>query len=193
MHNLITSLKNLIQRGSFITLIPYSNEYAADIVKLRNTDRARYYLHQGFEATVETQMAWTREYIEKTNDIYWVIQCNETKQIIGSTSLYEITHLQCEKGRLVIDEKVASCKPYVLEAEIMIIKVAFEKLQLKKIITSTRYDNGKMESINKRLGFVQYGFHDIRGVQYNDFVLEQENFNSKPFEKILSHWLKRGE
>ncbi|QPA30699.1 GNAT family N-acetyltransferase [Thermaerobacillus caldiproteolyticus] len=192
MLELIRQLKTSIRKGQFLTLLPYDNQYAANIVKLRNTDRARYYLNQSFELSIDMQNDWAKEYFKRDNDIYWVIQCNETKQIIGSTSLYNITSLQCEKGRLIIDEKFATRKPYVLEAEIMIIKIAFKELGLNKIITSTRYDNGKMESINRRLGFVKSGSHYIRGVLYNDFVLEKENFDSKPFERILVHWVKRG-
>lgn len=191
MNKIVNHFRENPRKGNFLTLFPYEDRFAIDVVNLRNVDRAKYYLNQHFDSTIQTQLDWAKEYFKRDNDIYWVIICNNTKKIIGTTSLYDITQTKCEKGRLVIDEQFATSKPYTLEAEIMIIKIAFEELNLKNIITTTRYNNEKMESINKRLGFVHYGSHEIRGVQYQKYVLEKANFNPYPFEKILNHWLKR--
>ncbi len=193
MIDMVQELKEKSISGYFLTLIPYSKEFAPDVVRLRNNERTSYFLNQSFESTLLSQLEWTEEYNKKNNDLYWVIQSNETHEIIGSTSIYDIDSLQCEKGRFILDQSNAAKKPYALEAEILVIKLAFEELKVSQIITTTRYDNTKMESINKRFGFIRIGSKMIRNVEYYTYVLKKQKFDPKPFEKILLHWQKREE
>jgi RimJ/RimL family protein N-acetyltransferase len=191
MIEVVKRLRKEERKGFFLTLIPYDNKYVLDVIRLRNRDRVKYFLNQSFNLSIDMQKQWAEEYFRRENDIYWVVQCNETKKIIGTTALYDITSLQCEKGRLVMDEAFTSRKPYVLEAELMIIDLAFGELCVEKIVTCTRYDNAKMESINKRLGFVKHGEREIRGIMYNDFILYKSNFKKESLRKTILHWVKR--
>lgn len=191
IEEIVKELRVRKKQGFFLTLIPYDDQYTYDVITFRNSERAKYFLNQSFNLTVDMQNRWGEEYFRRTNDVYWVIQCNETKKVVGTTALYDITPEQCEKGRLVVDENFASRKPYVLEAELMIIDIAFSELGVKQIVTCTRYDNKKMESINKRLGFVKFGERSIRGVIYNDFVLYRSHFHRQSLEKTILHWHKR--
>lgn len=191
MFEAVQRLRKEKRKGVFLTLIPYDHVHAPIVVNLRNSMRVKYFLNQQFDLSLDMQMCWGEKYFQRENDMYWVVQCNETKQVIGTTSLYDITNEQCEKGRLIMDETFTSRKPYVLEAELMIVEIAFSELGVERVITCTRYDNEKMESINKRLGFIKYGEHEVRGVMYNDFVLYKSSFKKQQLEKTLAHWQKR--
>lgn len=73
----------------------------------------------------------------------------------------------------------------------MIIKFVFNELSIDSIVTSNRYDNLKMQSMNERFRFVKTGKHLIRSMEYYDYMLKSENFNSSHFDKVIEHWGKR--
>lgn len=187
----VTNYKLLHISGNFINLLPYTEKYIEKIVEMRNTQKVRYFLNQIEPSTFEKQMLWTRQYIKRENDLYWVIQSKETGEIIGTTSLYDIDRVQAEKGRFIIDENVSIQKPYALEAELLIINFAFKTLKLKKLVTCTREDNLKMESINKKFSFEYSRDFFIRGIKYKAYCLKQENYSPERFEKIIKHWIDR--
>lgn len=187
----VTNYKLLHISGDFINLLPYSEKYIEKIVEMRNVQKVRYFLNQIEPSTFEKQLLWTKDYLERENDLYWVIQSKETGEIIGTTSLYDIDSIQAEKGRFIIDENVSIQKPYALEAELLIINFAFTTLKLEKLVTCTREDNLKMESINKRFGFEYSDDFLVRGIRYKLFNLNQENYSPMKFEKIINHWKNR--
>lgn len=184
---------NIYLQGETVLLRPYSKFDASKVVDLRNTMRAQYYLNQGFESTIETQKKWQEEYFKRENDYYWVIECRETGDFIGTTALYNINSGQAEKGRLIVDEEKSLRKPYVLEAELLVIKFAVETLKIKHLITTTKLDNQKMKSINERFGFN----YTEKKLVINNETYELAEFAKKDslikIEKILKKWVQNRE
>lgn len=180
--------------GSIVDLVPYTNDYLHEVVVLRNTSRAMYYLNQEKELSEKEQRKWYDNYLKKNDDIYWVI-INKKEEFIGTTSLYDINYQQgsAEKGRLVVSKEKSLEGPYTLESELLLINIAFNNLDLKYITTSVKADNLEMQSINKRLGFQFYREVIIRGEAYNQYRLLKADFKSEYFDKIINHWRKRHE
>ncbi|MCU0635042.1 MAG: GNAT family N-acetyltransferase [Gemmatimonadaceae bacterium] len=180
-------------RGHVIDLVPYAAEHHDTIIALRNTERASYFLHQPAPLTRESQARWFEGYLGRSDDIQWAIV---TKQgdVLGATALYGITddRSRGEKGRLVMDDARGREGPYTLEAELLLLDVAFDRVGLERVDTCVRHDNGVMQSINARLGFERTGEHDIRGVPYFDYSLTPVRYTPAALRATAAAWARRG-
>lgn len=178
--------------GVLIDLVPYSPEHHNTVIGFRNTERASYFLHQPEPLTVEKQSKWFAGYQDRRDDIQWAIT-RKDGVVVGATALYGIAEdrSRAEKGRLVIDDTRAREAPYTLEAELLLLGVAFDSLGIARIETCVRDDNGVMQSINARLGFVRSGQHDIRGVEYFDYVLTPDRYQPAPLQATVDAWARR--
>jgi len=166
--------------------------HTSDIVRLRNQKNSLYYLNQGAAISVTQQEQWASAYHERDDDIYWCV-VDKTKTIIGTIRLYDIAHNGscCEIGSFIIDEKYAMVGAYALEAKLLAITFAFEKLQIERVLNKNRSDNKNMNSISKRLGSVLLKEFDLRGVPYKLFELRKEKFQKDSLTRILNLWTKR--
>lgn len=183
--------RSTLLRGDHVWLEPYSAERAADVVRLRNLPTARYFLHQTEESTLERQAAWHAGYLERNDDIFWVMVSPADGKAIGCTRLYDWTTTEVEKGSLIVDPAVALAGPVALEAELTIITYAFEKLGVQKVFARTRPDNVKVKSMDTRMGFQPVGSEWSRGFQLDLAVLEKQNFRPEIFTPLLDHWRRR--
>lgn len=184
-------MKNQVIEGYFVELIPYGIDFVEDVLRLRNTESAKYFLNQTEDLTVEKQLLWTKKYLEKNDDLYWMIRTKKEKTIIGTTALYDINAESCEKGRLIVDKEYRNTKPYVLDAELLILNLAFDVLKVKTVKTCTKVDNSNMQSINSKFGFTFEKNILIRNEAYNYYRLEESDFLDTKLKKTLLHWAKR--
>ena len=113
--------------------------------------------------------------------------------VIGATALYGIAadRSLAEKGRLVADPALSKEGPYVLEAELLLLDVAFTRLELAAVQTCVRDDNGGMQSINARFGFERCGQHFIRGVEYFDYRLTADRYGPDTLYATVGAWAYR--
>jgi RimJ/RimL family protein N-acetyltransferase len=188
----VAALRTTPLRGHVVDLLPYSGEHHDTVIGMRNTDRASYYLHQPAPLVRDGQARWFAQYLTKTDDLQWVI-ARKDGVIVGATALYDIAadRSRGEKGRLVVDDERAREAPYILEAELLLLDVAFNTLQLASVTTCVRDDNAVMQSINARFGFVRNGQHDIRGVEYFDYVLTPDRYTSDALRQTAMAWARR--
>jgi RimJ/RimL family protein N-acetyltransferase len=178
--------------GSCIDLLPYEAADAAAVVRLRNITEVRYFLNQEQASTLDSQLAWTSAYLQRRNDIFWILK-DKTGQVVGCNRLYDISADVLEKGSLIVDQEFARGLPIALEADLLALRCAFADFGVGHVLTRTRYDNVKMQSMNLRLGFREIGSEMLRGVQYTVHRLDKADFRPGPFENIVNHWSKRNE
>jgi len=176
--------------GRTIDLVPYGPEHHANTARQRNIKRARYNLNQDFESTEVSQARWFEAYLSRYDDVMWAI-VTKYADFIGTTSLYDITENQGEKGRLVIDPKKGLRGPYALEAELLVLEIAFTDFGLERVITVVRDSNAKMNSMNVRLGFTRTGTRLLRGEPYGLYTLEPASFQPVGLNTVIDHWEKR--
>lgn len=192
--NLATQYKKQTICGIFVDLVPVSKKYVKDIVALRNTNRARYFLNQQYLLTEEMQLKWMEEYEKRDNDLYWCI-LDKKGEFLGTYRLYDIIFetRTAESGSSNLREDRALEAPYLLEAMVTVYKLAFNELKLEKILTSVRHDNAKVLSSDKRMGFSEIGLTKNNGVEYIVLELDKEKFmkNGPILEKIINHWKNR--
>jgi len=121
---------------------------------LRNRPENQFNLAQGGELSADQQSAWGQTYFARDNDLCWIVLTPQG-DFAGATRLYDIDAAagRAEKGGLVLREELARGAPLALESELMLLHVALVWLGLAEILTQVRPENGKMTSINARLGF----------------------------------------
>jgi RimJ/RimL family protein N-acetyltransferase len=188
----VHALRQQVRTGHVVDLVPYAAEHHEAVMAFRNTPRASYFLHQAAPLVREGQERWFAHYLTKTDDLQWVIACKDGR-VVGATALYDIAadRSRGEKGRLVVDDTVAKQGPYVLEAELLLLDVAFDILQLACVTDCVRDDNTVMQSIDARYGFLRTGQHDIRGVTYFDYALPAARYTPEPMRSIAAAWARR--
>jgi len=188
----VLALREMRVEGSIVDLVPYAHEHHEAVIALRNTERARYFLLQPEPLTVEKQTRWFNGILARRDDVQWTI-VRKDGVIVGATALYGITddRARAEKGRLVIDEARSREAPYTLEAELLLLDIAFGLFGIQRVETSVRHDNATMQSINTRLGFVHTGTHDNNGVEYYLSSLRAEQYQPQVLRALVDGWARR--
>lgn len=184
------NLKNVTLNGKIIDLVPFDKEYFESVVELRNRDLNRYFLNQDNILTIEQQENWFNSYLQRDNDIYWCIM-DKKKRFVGTIRLYDIEESICELGSLIVDDRLAKEGPYALEAQLLALNFCFEKLKVKQVINQDRIDNKVMNSLSKKLGYEYIRKVIIREIEYNYYLLLEDNFKKKKIEDIIDYWSKR--
>jgi RimJ/RimL family protein N-acetyltransferase len=189
---MVVGLREQTLRGSLVHLVPMRLEHAGAVLRLRNSDRAIFNLAQSGPLTSEMHQTWYRSYLERNDDIAWMIKL-PTGSIIGTVSLYSIGPAggSGEKGRLVIDEDVAMTAPYAVETDLLVLDLAFNKFDLARVFASIRPENGKVISMHRRIGFRFTRGFVLRTIPYHLYTLERADFNRALLERIVQHWRKR--
>lgn len=191
----LPGLRSVPIRGSLIDLLPYAPQHFGDIIRLRNQERARYALHQEKVLTLDDQRNWYEAYVHRSNDLTFVVATKDGT-VIGTNALYDIDTSAgtAELGRLVIDEERGMEAPYVLEAELRLLDLAFDTLGLTKIVCTVRHDNHKTLSMNLRFGASVTGQIDIRGVPFDYLELPRDKQHEyRKLYAIIRHWERRSQ
>ncbi len=180
--------------GQCVMLCPISEESSEDIVTLRNRPRNLYYLNQSKKLTVEDQISWFHSYIQRDDDIYWCIY-DLSEHFIGTIRLYgiELDGETCEEGSYIIDEDHADEAPYAVESKILVLDIAFDILQMHKMVNVNRADNKVINNIDDQLGFNKGSTIQIRDVDYRYRILYPEDYhkNRRKFSELVEYWGKR--
>ena len=180
--------KNL--SGKIVDLSPVTENDLIDIVRMRNDPKMMYYLNQPAKITLESQKAWYEKYKERTDDLYWTIK-NKDGLVIGTNRLYDITTEKCEQGSLMIDTHYSRTAPFVPEAIMLSLDLAFDVFGVHTIVNEDRHDNKNMNSLTKRFGFQFLRKTDIRGIAFNYYELSKETYRRTEVEEVLKLWLER--
>lgn len=187
----LASLKKQIICGSVVDLYPFSPEFAADIARLRNQEKARYFLSQNFELTEEAQLQWMRQYADRSDEINFVA-VSKAGQVTGTFGLYNYQHNSIELGRVVFDlEKVKGGVPYALESAVLVLDIAFDMLEVKKVVVNIREDNHNLIKFVQSLGFCTTGACEIREQPYVELRIKEDSRLYQKYSRYLSSWMEK--
>lgn len=193
MKNLM-ELKKKIIKGTFIDLVPLTQEHLNDIVNLRNQEKNRYFLNQQSIIDYNSQLKWYNDYLKRETDIYWAIY-NKNNQFIGTIRIYDIDFNKdiCEQGSFMIDSKFSVEAPYAVEAELLSLDFAFYELEIKDVINKIREDNKIMNNLGKKIGFKFIKNILINQVKYNYYILKVDDYekNRDKFINLIKLWNDR--
>jgi RimJ/RimL family protein N-acetyltransferase len=125
----------------------------------------------------EYDMKWLEEkMLDNNTQVYCAVCENETKRMIGYTSLNNIDYINRKAfwGGLVIGDKKDRSKGYATSASIEILKYGFCELGLNKICAVWLAEHKTAIFQGKLLGFVEEGWlrQDVfKGNKYHDVLV----------------------
>lgn len=144
-------LHNVEVEGFGIRLRPVRMEDAPFIVWLRGLNHVKGKI--GDSATdVASQESWLKAYFQRDGDYYFI---SETLSGIplGTHGLYDVHAGTAEKGRQVMRPEVMAGVP----TAILATDIAFERLGLSEIRSTTVYTNREVRSLHRKSGFKEAG------------------------------------
>lgn len=187
----LASLKKQVITGRIVDLYPFSPEFAADIVRLRNQEKARYFLSQNFELTEEAQLQWIRQYTEHPEEINFVT-VSKSGCPVGTFGLYDLKDDCMEFGRLVFDlEKVKGGVPYALESAILVFDLAFDVIGLERVVANIREDNYNLLKFAQSLGFRPTGACMLREQPYVVLHMESYERSYRRYLPYIGAWMEK--
>ena len=150
--------KNMILEGKNIYLRPMTGEDTDLIVKWRNEDFVRKNFIYQKPFTREGHLNWV-ETMVKTGKVVQFIICTSENKPVGSVYLRDIdeTHHKAEYG-IFIGEREALSKGYGTEAAKLMIRYAFEKRKLHKLMLRVLAGNDRAKKSYENAGFVQEAY-----------------------------------
>lgn len=190
----VKGYKNEILKGRVIDLVPLKEEFCKYIVELRNKPRNMYYLCQDEKITLESQLSWYKEYLNRDNDLYWCI-FKKNGEFIGTVRLYDMDEKDdvLDQGSFMLNEDYASEGPYAAESILMSLDFAFKKLEVIKVSNTIRSDNKKMSSLAAKFGFEFVKDYVLRGTPYKYYLLSEDSYESKRerIDNLINVWISR--
>lgn len=190
----VREYKNRIIEGVCLDLVPLSATFSEDIAALRNREENRYNLNQDYELTKEMQDAWTEAYLDRDDDLYWCL-VRKDGQFLGTIRLYEIKEDEktCRQGSFMVDKDYAAEGPYALEAIILTLDFAFEKLLCGLVYNDDRCDNKVMNNLSKKFGFSFVEEISVKGVPYNLYSVAPDAYEKKreKIKPLIDYWKER--
>lgn len=171
--------------GFGLRLRPVRLEDAAFIVWLRNLEHAKGRV--GDSATsITSQEAWLKQYFDRTDDYYFIIETVSTCRPVGTYGLWAFIGASAESGRWIVRPEVPAAVP----SAILGIDLGFGVLGLKEIRVKTVSTNLHVLSLNRKFGMRETGILKAdqviggKPVDQHAFVLLPEDW-SKARQRLL--------
>ncbi len=171
-------LHNIEVEGFGIRLRPVRMEDAPFIVWLRGLDHVKGKI--GDSATdVASQESWLKAYFQREGDYYFISE-TQSGVPLGTHGIYDVFGQTGEKGRQVMRPEVMAGVP----TAILATDIAFERLGLSEIRSTTVCTNRAVRSLHQKSGFREIGIAPAAQV-----------INGKPIDLVrfllkLEDWLK---
>lgn len=139
---------------SRVSLVPLENIHSEYIVKWRNDPQISRLLFSSNSITMQSHSSWLEKYKSSDNRKEFVIYIIQKNIPIGTIGISAIDNenRKAEYG-IIIGEAEYTGKGYAKEASQLILKYAFEKLNLNKVFLKVFEDNTRAICMYKTLGF----------------------------------------
>ena len=132
-------------------------------LRWRNQDHIRRWFFCSDVITPEQHTKWFLQHITRDDDFVFIIeQIHRNYRPVGQVALYNIdwTAFQAEFGRLMIGEPDASSKGLARAATRAALRIAFDHMELNKVLLEVYAENRKAIAIYEEIGFKTDGTLD---------------------------------
>ena len=147
-------MTNAFLIGSQIYLRPVSLEDGATIAGWLNDPEVRRTLRARMPITHLAEEAFLRRIGESENDLILAIMVRETEQFIGVLGLHQIdSRNRHAQFGITIGEKDAWDKGYGTEATQLILRYAFDSLNLHRVALQVYEFNPRAQHVYEKIGF----------------------------------------
>ena len=159
--------KTIIKEGMVYRLRPINYEDAEFILDVRLEDAQRNkYIHPVKNDT-GLQIEWLKNYFERENDYYFVVENRFNDKKEGLISIYNIENNKAEWGRWIIKKGSLAA----IESVNLMFLTAFEDLELNEVYARTIKDNiqtVKFHEQNKeKTRGILKNFFELNGIYYD--------------------------
>lgn len=160
IHNYKATYQNIMLR-------PLMEEDIENLRIWRNDIEKTKYLRKIGTITPEMQKEWFEKYQQDTNQIIFAIEeIRDLKRMVGSLALYNFKDNIAEIGKIQIGDTQANGQGIGRKSTVMAAYIGFQKLGLKKIISSVNPENIAAYKNNLRAGFQIIGEHSyMNGIE----------------------------
>lgn len=142
-------------KGKKVSLIAFEKEDIPLSAKWNNTEEINAFTHSRFPASIFEQEEWYEKTSRDKTKKKLIIVANETKEKVGMVSLFNIDYKNhnCEIGCYIGTEY--QNRGYAKEAKRLMIRFAFEELNMHKIFGHVTDFRGKVLGIDAAVGLKQ--------------------------------------
>ena len=166
----------------------------SDIELLRSwrneRENARFLRDIGY-ITEDMQKEWFHGYLDNDEELFFVIEdIGELKRVVGGLALYDLDRekAECGIGKIQIGDKAAHGKGIGRKALVMAMKIAYQKLDVERIVASVHPDNVQAYHNDMKVGFKIIGEipSAAGGNEYSLEITEKDAIKANPYyEQIV--------
>ncbi|WHH58339.1 UDP-4-amino-4,6-dideoxy-N-acetyl-beta-L-altrosamine N-acetyltransferase [Petroclostridium sp. X23] len=188
-----------MMQGILVDLTPLSKEYIDVIRNWRNSPDVYRYLFSHYFITPEQQQSWYENLLRDKSKLYMMVIEKKDMKPVGLVWLNNIDNLhRTAEWGFFMGSKEGRNAGYAVEAEYLLIKYAFEYLNLHRLYGHVFTFNKKVISMHKRFGFQLEGIlreHVYHEGEYKNVavvgLLKQEYFAQQPvYKKMIDMFRK---
>ena len=124
-----------------------------------NQDDSKFLRDVGY-ITAEMQKKWYQGYLDNDRELIFAIEYSgEINSVVGSLALYDWDKeaKTCEIGKIQIGDTRAHGKGIGRRTLVMAMKIAYQKLNIQKIVASVHPDNVQAYHNDMKIGFQVVG------------------------------------
>lgn len=155
-------MNNYILQNEDRILRPVTIDDAEFIVKLRNQEQARGFIHNTSN-DVDKQRKWIEDYLQRDNEYYWILTDLEGTPY-GTQSFYEYNR---EKNEIVVGRwvKMPGFENNAISSHVQLFDFAFNELKVDAVINDVVSTNKAVIKYHRFLGEKEfYHEYDVKGV-----------------------------
>ena len=161
-------------------------EDSQSIIDLRNQPVINQYLSSSVIKSLDEQNEWMTANLPKRDGLYLKILDKKDSTFCGTISLYNIENSQGELGRYICTKTLQA-----IEAELLIVRFAFDIMKLQSIYCRTAELNSKVWHQHYGFGFIDYGEEllENRNMKLKKQILSEDIYlkhNYSKIEKIIN-------
>jgi RimJ/RimL family protein N-acetyltransferase len=142
----------ILIKGDKTGLEEVAAEDAKNICMLRNSPAINKYLSSSEDVSIGQQKAWITQNLRKNDGHYCKIIDLQDNNFCGTASLYNVKNGEAEFGRYICTKPIQA-----IETELIILKLAFEEMKLRRVYCRTAVENTKVWKQHLRYGFRNAG------------------------------------
>jgi RimJ/RimL family protein N-acetyltransferase len=175
---------NLIGKATILSSV--TMEDSGFIAGLRSMPNTNKFLSNEGNISIEQQNKWLTNFLQTNNAHYFIITDNKTKNKTGTISLYDINEdeRKAEFGRYICINNVNA-----IESELMLLKFAFNILNLKEVYCRTVEENINVWNQHYNYGFEDNGFEILDGekkLKLRKQKITFDRFKSCDYQRIIN-------
>ncbi len=185
-------MAKLIKEGLHTAIIEVTLEDAESIIALRNNPEINKFLSSSKAISVSEQKEWIASNQKQGNNAYFKIIDTHNGNFCGTISIYNIINNSGEFGRYICTQNLQA-----IESELLLIRLCFEELGLKKIFCKTVIENSRVWMQHYKFGFEDR--NEEKGGKHNELTFKVQelkiekykSFDYTPIERLLNKFINR--